>query len=141
LSFPSEGADVQANTAGARKKLAEAQKKFAAAAKNDSTAAIADAARDDIRVHREEMFPGLGKDAVGLMLSVRRGKLTLTQSGEAMSAAGDLAYAYGKYLLAKTQSDERGHYLQIWRAADDGTWKLALDFQTPLPPEQKKPAS
>jgi hypothetical protein len=47
------------------------------------------------------MFPGLGKDAVGLMLSVRRGKLTLTQSGEVMSAAGDLAYAYGKYLLSQ----------------------------------------
>ena len=141
LSFPSEGADVQGDTAGARKKYVEAQKKFAAAAKNDSTAAIAEAARDDIRVHREEMFPGLGKDAVGLMLSVRRGKLSLSQMGESMSSAGDLAYAYGKYLLSKAQNDERGHYLQIWRAADDGTWQLALDFQAPLPPEQKKPAS
>ena len=141
LSFPTEGAGVQGNTAAARKKLVEAQKKFVTAAKNDSTAAIADAARDDIRVHREEMFPGLGKDAVGLMLSVRRGKLSLTQSGEGMSEAGDLAYAYGKYLLSKSQTDERGHYLQIWRAADDGTWKLALDFQAPLPPEPRKPAS
>ena len=141
LSFPVEGSDVQANTAAARKKLVEAQKKFAAAAKNDSTAAIADAARDDIRVHREESFPGLGKDAVALMLSVRRGKLSLTQTGDAMSAAGDLAYAYGKYLLSKSQSDERGHYLQIWRASDDGAWKLALDFQAPLPPTPKKPAS
>ncbi len=140
LSFPSGGADVQADTAAARKKLIAAQKKFAAAAKNDSTAAIADAARDDIRVHREEMFPGLGKDAVGLMLSVRRGKLALTQTGESMSAAGDLAYAYGKYLLGKSQRDERGNYLQIWRTSDDGTWKLALDFQAPLRPEQKKPA-
>ena len=141
LSFPSEGADVQADTAAVRKKLVAAQKKFAAAAKNDSTAAIADAARDDIRVHREEMFPGIAKDAVGLMLSVRRGKLSLTQSGDAMSAAGDIAYAYGKYLLSKPQSDERGHYLQIWRASDDGTWKLALDFQAPLPSKPKKPAS
>lgn len=140
LSFPSEGADVHTDMAAARKKFLAVQKTFAAAARNDSTAAIADAARDDIRVHREEMFPGLGKDAVGLMLSVRRGKLTLTQMGESMSAAGDLAYAYGKYLLSKSQSDERGQYLQIWRAADDGTWKLALDYQAPLPPEPKKPA-
>ena len=141
LSFPSEGADVQTDTAAARKNLAEAKKKFAAAAKIDSTAAISEAARDDIRVHREGMFPGIGKEAVGLMLSVRRGKLTLTQMGEGMSAAGDLAYIYGKYLLARAQNDERGHYLQIWRAEPDGTWKLALDFQAPLPPEQKKPAS
>ncbi|HSH38983.1 MAG TPA: hypothetical protein VK993_09370, partial [Chthoniobacterales bacterium] len=104
-----------------------------------STAAIAEAARDDIRVHREEMFPGLGKDAAGLMLSVRRGKLSLTQAGTSMSAAADLAYAYGKYTLVKTQSDEQGHYLQIWRAGDGREWKLAFDFQVPLPPEQKKP--
>ena len=142
LSFPPrQGADMQTDTAVAKRKLAEAKKKFAATAKTDSTAAIAEAARDDVRVHREGMFPGLGKDAVGLMLSVRRGKLSLTQAGEAMSAAGDLAYVYGKYLLARTQSDERGHYLQIWRADADGKWKLALDFQVPLPPEQKKPAS
>ena len=141
LSFPNAGGDVQPDAAAARRKFAEALKKFAAAAKGDSTAAIADAARDDIRVHREEMFPGLGKDAVGLMLSVRRGKLTLTQTGEGMSAAGDLAYVYGKYLLSRAQTDERGHYLQIWRASEDGTWKLALDFQSPVPPAQKKPAS
>ena len=141
LSFPAEGADIQTDSAPAKRKLAEAKKKFAATAKTDSTAAIAEAAREDIRVHREQMFPGLGKDAVGLMLSVRRGKLSVTQMGEAMSAVGDLAYVYGKYLLARSQNDERGHYLQIWRADDDGTWKLALDFQAPLPPEQKKPAS
>ena len=141
LSFPTEGENVQADTAGAKRRFAEALKKFAAAARNDSTAAIAEAARDDIRVHREEMFPGVGKDAVGLMLSVRRGKLSLTQTGEGMSAAGDLAYVYGKYQLSRAQNDERGHYLQIWRAADNGAWKLALDFQAPLPPKQKKPAS
>jgi ketosteroid isomerase-like protein len=141
LSFPAAGADVHTDIAVAKRKLGDAKKKFAATAANDSTAAIAEAARDDIRVHREEMFPGLGKDAVRLMLSVRRGKLTLTQMGEAMSAAGDLAYTYGRYVLARSQNDERGHYLQIWRAENDGTWKLALDFQAPVPPEQKKPGS
>ena len=141
LSFPQERADVQSDLATARRRFAEVQKKFAASAKNDSTAAISEAARDDIRVHREEMFPGIGKDAVGLMLSVRRGKLSLTQMGEGISGAGDVAYVYGKYLLERSQSDERGHYLQIWRAGDGRTWQLALDFQAPLPPEQKKPAS
>lgn len=138
LSFSNEGSDIKAAAVGARRRFADAQKKFAAAAKLDSTMAIAEAAREDVRVHREAMFPGLGKDAVGLMLSVRRGKLSLTQMGERMSVAGDLACVYGKYLLARAQSDERGHYLQIWRASDDGAWKLALDFQTPVPPEQKK---
>ena len=37
-----------------------------------------------------------------------------------MSAAGDLAYSYGKYSLAKTEATESGHYLQIWRTEKDG---------------------
>jgi ketosteroid isomerase-like protein len=141
LSFSNEAAQGQTDVAAAKKSLAQAQKEFATEAKNDSTAAIAAAARDDIRVHREGMLPGIGKEAVALMLSVRRGRLTLTQTGGSISLAGDLGYVYGKYQLARAQNDERGHYLQIWRAGDDGTWRLALDFQAPLPPEQKKPAS
>lgn len=141
LSYNGEGADVQTDTAAAHKRLAEAQRKFAALARVDSTGAIADAAREDIRVHREAMFPGLGKEALGLMLSVRRGKLTLTQTGKGMSTAGDLAYVYGKYVLSRPQTDEQGHYVQIWRADASGAWRLALDFQVPLPPGQKQPAS
>lgn len=141
LSFSNEAMDVQADRAAARRRLGEAQQKFSEAAKSDSTDALVAAARDDIRIYREGMLPGLGKEAAGLMLSVRRGKLARTPLGGEMSVTGDLAYSYGRYTLTGTQSGQRGHYLQIWRTGKDGVWKLALDYQTPLPPEEKKPAS
>ncbi len=72
------------------------------------------------------------------MLSARGGKLTLERMGGGGSAAGDLAYSYGKYALTTPQNAERGHYLQIWRTDEEGRWQIALDYQAPLPPEEEK---
>lgn len=120
------------------KKLREAEAAFAAAAKADSTIALGEASIRDVRVHREDVYPAVGKEPARLMLSVRRGQLTQEKLGGGMSEAGDLAYSYGKYTLTRPETPERGHYLQIWRADPSGAWKIALDFQTPLPNEQKK---
>ena len=54
-----------------------------------------------------------------------------------MSAAGDLAYRYGKYTLELSQKTERGYYLQIWQTDAQGAWKLLVDYQSPLGPEIK----
>ena len=118
--------------------LRNAEGKFGNAARTDSTAAILGSATETLRVHREGVFPAVGRDAAGLMLSVTRGGLVLEKSGGAMSEAGDLAYSYGKYTFTHPEKTERGHYLQIWRMEKDGAFKLALDYQAPLPPEQKK---
>lgn len=129
-------------TAGARvspfKKLRETETKFMAASKSDSTAALVASSSPAIRVIREGVFPALGKEAAGLMLSVRRGKLSMERMGGGVSTAGDLAYSYGKYTLVNPQNIERGHYLQIWRADKFGWWQIALDYQAPLPVEEKK---
>ncbi len=119
------------------KKLREAESKFATAAKADSTIALSEAASADIRVHREGVFPAVGKEPARLMLSVRRGKLTHERMGGGVSDAGDLGYSYGKYTLVESQQTERGYYLQIWRLEGDA-WKLALDYESPLPSEEKK---
>ena len=119
--------------------LRNAEGKFASAARTDSTAALLGSALETVRVHREGVFPAVGRDAAALMLSVARGELTVEKTGGAMSEAGDLAYSYGKYTFVRPEKTERGHYLQIWRMEKDGSaFKLALDYQAPLPPEQKK---
>ena len=138
LSVESEAAGTARDLSSARRKLSEAESKFKTAAKADSTIALTEAGSPTLRVHREGVFPAVGRDAARLMLSVRRGKLTFERLGGAISAAGDLAYSYGKYLLVKAETTERGHYLQIWRTDPDGSWKIALDYQTPLPEEGKK---
>jgi len=138
LSFENEAAATTADPASARRKLSEAEKKFAIASKADSTIALIEAGSPTVRVHREGVFPAVGRDAARLMLSVRRGSLTLERLGGAISAAGDLGYTYGKYSLSNPQTTERGHYLQIWRTTTDGSWNIALDYQAPLPAQSKK---
>ena len=115
LSFDNEAAGTPGDLASAKRRLSEAEAKFATAAKADSTIALSEAGSPNLRVHREGVFPAVGRDAARLMLSVRRGNLTLDRLGGAMSAAGDLAYGYGKYSLVRPENTERGHYLQIWR--------------------------
>jgi ketosteroid isomerase-like protein len=136
VSSPPAAKPTDAKTA--QRQLREAEAQFATAAKADSTIALSEASSLNVRVHREGVFPAVGKDPARLMLSVRRGKLSLERTGGGMSAAGDLAYSYGTYSLVKPQETERGYYLQIWRTEPDGSWKLALDYQTPLPTEEKK---
>lgn len=119
-------------TAAARL-LKNAEGRLMSAAKTDSTSALLESCSTAVRVHREGVFPAAGKDAAALMLSVARGQLTLEKSGGGMSEAGDLAYSYGKYSLVRPEKNERGYYLQIWRTESEGTWKIALDYQTPLP--------
>ena len=120
------------------KKLRKTEKEFAEMAKSDSTAALLAAGSPALRVHREGAFPAVGKEAAALMLSVRRGRLAMERAGGGVSAAGDLAYGYGKYTLTNPESTERGHYVQIWRTNKDGRWQIELDYQAPLPSEEKK---
>ncbi len=138
LAYASEPAGKADDLAIAKRKLAEAQSKFAVAAKADSTIALSEACSATVRVHRENVFPAVGKEPARLMLSVRRGKLTMDKQGGGISAAGDLAYSYGKYSLVESQHTERGYYLQIWRTESDGSWKIALDYQSPITPDEKK---
>ncbi len=133
-----DAASATPDCATASKNLRDAENKFAIAAKADSTIALSEASLPTIRVHRENVFPALGKYPAQLMLSVHRGHLTMEKMGGEMSSACDFAYHYGKYSLVEPTATERGHYLQIWRMDAEGNLKIALDFQSPLPNEQKK---
>lgn len=124
----------------AEQKLRQAEKWFATTAKTDSTAALIGASSETVRVHRERVFPAIGRDAASLMLSVRRGNLSIERLGGEMSSGGDLAYSYGKYSLQRVEKPETGHYLQVWRLQESGEWKLALDYQAPTPPRENTPA-
>jgi len=134
LSFQNDLRPLHSDAAAGGQKLREAETWFSRTAKTDSTAALVGSSSETVRVHREGVFPAVGRDAAGLMLSVRRGALTVERLGGDISSASDLAYSYGKYTLTRGDTPERGHYLQIWRTDGAGAWKLALDYQAPLPP-------
>lgn len=131
-------AAVTGEPAVAAKKLRQAEMWFAETAKTDSTAALIGSSSETVRVLREGVFPAAGREAASLMLSVRRGTMSVERLGGEMSRSADLAFSYGKYSLVRPENTERGHYLQIWQTDNAGAWKLALDYQTPLPPEPKR---
>jgi ketosteroid isomerase-like protein len=118
--------------------LPQAHQKFVEAAKTNPVEATLGVAADEIRVYREGSFPAVGKNAAGALLSAKAGKMSFQQLGGDMSSSGDIAYNYGKYSLNRDGSVESGHFFQIWQTDPAGVWKLAVDWQQPLPPE--KPA-
>jgi ketosteroid isomerase-like protein len=130
------GPTFQTNPLVAPKNLKSAQKKFADAAKTDSKAATLAIASKDIRVYRNGHFPALGSDAASELLSAQAGKMSLEPMGGDLSHSADLAYAYGKYSLARAEGDEKGHYFQIWQTDRTGEWNLVLDWQQALPKEE-----
>jgi len=138
LSLPVDPPAEQLKGVALTRGLRNAEGQFMLAAKKDSTEALTDAAMENVRVIREGVHPAVGAPAAGLMLSVRRGNLTLQRMGGEMSEAGDLAYSYGRYTLTRGGNEERGSYLQIWRTNKAHEWKLELDYQTPVPTEPKK---
>jgi ketosteroid isomerase-like protein len=141
LSLPVPPPAEPLKPGAAARQLREAENAFLKAAKNDSTEALIDASLENVRVYREGVYPAVGVSAAGLMLSVRRGNLIMHRLGGDISEAGDFAYSYGRYSLARGVQKERGHYLQIWRTDKGHNWKIALDYQSPMPAEGKKPES
>lgn len=119
----------------ARKAFKDAQEKFAVAATADSGRAAIAAAADEIRVYRDGRFPAVGLASAGGLLTAQGRPLTFESMASDMSQSGDLAYTYGKYSGTGSETNEKGHYFQIWQRADAGPWKLVLDWQQALPKE------
>jgi ketosteroid isomerase-like protein len=139
MSSSDDGRNESIDLERARKAAQQAQRTFVNAAKRNSSAALAAAADDAIRVYRQGVRPAVGREAAALMLGSTSGELTMKPAGGGISRTGDLGYDYGKYSLKRKSATERGYYLQVWRTDPAGKWKLALDLQRKLPPEEAKP--
>jgi ketosteroid isomerase-like protein len=112
---------------------AGAMKNFHEIAQDDSTRAILEFAALEIRIYRDGHFPAVGREAANSLLKEVNGKTTYGPFAGASSSSRDLAYNYGKYTTVRAEITEQGHYLQIWQIDASGAWKLALDWQQPLP--------
>jgi ketosteroid isomerase-like protein len=139
MFVPDDDAKVKIDFDAGREALKKAQQKFLESARSNSADAALVVVADEIRVYRDNSFPAVGKTAAGTLLNEKSGKMSFEPMGSDMSHSADLSYTYGKYSLARTEGDEKGHYFQIWQTDSAGTWKLVLDWQQPLPKE--KPAA
>jgi ketosteroid isomerase-like protein len=93
------------------------------------------------RLHRQQMLPLTGKDAILSFLSQRPASLRWETIKTDIAQSGDLGYAYGSYELRdnpeSAKAIEKGYYVRVWKRRANGKWTVALDLTSPLPPEQK----
>jgi ketosteroid isomerase-like protein len=133
-----DGLNEPIDTKKSRKAARAAREQFTKEAASDSVAAFVAFADDNIRVYREGVFPAIGREAAGVMLGSKTGKLKLGSNGGGMSRTGDIGYDYGSYDFKRGEANEHGYYLQVWRTDATGKWKLAVDLERKLAPEEKK---
>ena len=82
------------------------------------------------RLHRQQMLPLVGRDAVLAWLADQPAFSASEHRGAGASAAGDLGYTYGTYTTAG-ETKEHGWYLRAWTREASGAWKLVADITQP----------
>ena len=116
---------------GAPQSFQDTQVAFIATANLDFTKAFRRFGSEEVRLYRNGSFPTIGtKD--GLQLLEPAG-IAMEVMKTDMSSSADLAYMYGSYSDTRTQAAAAGNFLQVWQTDANGAWKLALDWQQPLP--------
>jgi ketosteroid isomerase-like protein len=116
---------------GASQSFQDTQVAFIATANLDFTKAFRRFGSEEVRLYRNGSFPTIGKKD-GLELLEPAG-IAMEVMKTDMSSSADLAYMYGSYSDARTQPAAAGNFLQVWQTDASGAWKLALDWQQPLP--------
>lgn len=94
----------------------------------------------DIHLLEEGAQARVGLPEVLAAMSNQQGKWRWVPSGGSIASSGDLAYMYGVIYAAKDDDNKRplGSYAHVWRM-EKGEWKLQLDLELPVPPQDKKP--
>jgi ketosteroid isomerase-like protein len=117
--------------------LERAEKKYADDLRVSTRKALLGAASEDIRVLRDDSYPGVG-DEMAEKLVTSGEPMTRTISGGSVSEAGDLAYRYGSYSTQAGNDPVSGSFLTIWRVESPNEWKIILDLEKKAPPKEKK---
>jgi len=118
---------------GAPQSFQDAQIAFMATARLDFTKAFRQFGAAEVRLYRNGSFPTIGKKDGVELLGPEQAGVAMEVMKTDMSVSADLAYMYGSYSDTRIQPAAAGHFLEVWQTDGNGTWKLALDWQQPLP--------
>jgi ketosteroid isomerase-like protein len=135
IAVPEKETADTSKPAARRSSFQDAQNAFVALAKLDFTKAFREAASDGVRLYRDGSFPAIGKEAGTLLLGPEQAGIVIQIIKGDISSSADLAYHYGTYSDTRPQGAKTGHFFQIWQIDTAGAWKLVLDWQQALPPE------
>ena len=96
-------------------------------------------ADDDIRYYRSGELPFRSYDSVLSISAPLAGRLTWELMFASISDCGSMGYTRGVGTSEENESLSKFNFVHIWRQAQQGGWKLALDINTPLPSEYDEP--
>ena len=110
--------------------------------------ALEEFASGDVRIYRPGEPPAVGKQGIKELVPADAGRVapaTERRLGDyrvGVAWSGDLAYSFGTSELSKSGTAAgKTAFLRIWRKDASGGWKICLDIEIPIPPEERKRAS
>ena len=119
--------------------LLAAEAALASALAADAPGALRTALADDARLLREGSQPAVGRSAFAALLAAGPQRIEASHLGGGVSAAGDLAFTYGRAAWGEATAPARGHYLRLWQRRAAG-WSLIVDQIIPPPPAARPAA-
>jgi ketosteroid isomerase-like protein len=81
---------------------------------------------DAARLHRDGVFPVLGKAAIRDFLAARLLAVDWDPIHADVARSCDLAYTYGRYEM-KGSGGSKGYYAHLWRRSGTSPWRIVLD--------------
>ncbi len=88
---------------------------------------------EDVRVYRSGDLPAIGKEQARALLVKQPGTRRMQTTAAEASRAGDLGFTYGRCDVEYHAKISTSYYLRIWKRMPDGSWKIALDLDSPAP--------
>lgn len=92
--------------------------------------ALADFAAPEARLHRDGVFPSLGRAALRSALAATPALEGIEVLDACVAASFDLGYAWGKTSFVDGTS---GYFVRVWRRGDDGVFRVTLDWANSVP--------
>lgn len=87
----------------------------------------------DARWLEDGQFPVKGRDSILYNMSLHKGYLVLRPSASFVCYSNDMGFTHGTGdfvdINRKTHRDKKFSYLRIWRLAEDGLWRIALEIR------------
>jgi len=83
------------------------------------------------RLHRDGVFPILGRDAVVADLAKRAGPTQAQPVDVVVSQSADLAFGYGSLTRGDTggSASEHGYYARVWKRNPAGAWEMVAQIE------------
>jgi ketosteroid isomerase-like protein len=88
-------------------------------------------AAEESRLHRDGVFPVLGRAAIVADLAQRPGPTIAEPRDVIVSTSADLAYSYGSFTRGASQDEKKDHgwYTRVWKRNPAGAWEMVAQVE------------